>query len=65
MGRFFPDPEDYPANRLFSLDLLRGLDIFLLTLLLSPDAARAGRSPGVVQGVPAVRERLSFLASFD
>ena len=33
MGRFFPDPEDYPANRLFSLDLLRGLDIFLLTLL--------------------------------
>ncbi|MBR4653004.1 MAG: hypothetical protein IKO72_06550 [Kiritimatiellae bacterium] len=33
LSRAFPDPASYPANRLFCLDLLRGLDIFLLTVL--------------------------------
>lgn len=31
--KWFPDWRDYSTDRLFCLDLLRGLDIFLLTLL--------------------------------
>lgn len=33
MASLFPQSSDYPARRLFSLDLLRGLDIFALTIL--------------------------------
>lgn len=32
---WFPDSADYPAGRLFSLDLLRGADIFFLTVVHS------------------------------
>lgn len=31
--KFFPNPADYAPNRLFCLDLVRGLDIFFLTVL--------------------------------
>lgn len=31
--KLIPDPREYPKKRLFSLDLLRGLDMFLLTIL--------------------------------
>ena len=31
--RLVPDPSEYPAGRLFCLDLVRGLDIFYLTVL--------------------------------
>lgn len=33
MGPFLPDPSDYPESRLFSLDVLRGLDMFYLVVL--------------------------------
>lgn len=31
---WFPAPDDYPENRLFSLDLLRGLDMLFLTVIV-------------------------------
>lgn len=34
LPRWFPSAVDYPENRLFSLDALRGLDMLLLTVLL-------------------------------
>ena len=33
MRKWFPTAEDYPEGRLFSLDLLRGLDMLLLTVI--------------------------------
>ena len=33
MIRIFPSPTEYPDNRLFSLDLLRGIDMFYLTVV--------------------------------
>lgn len=33
MKSFFPDPMSYPEGRLFSLDVLRGLDMFYLVVL--------------------------------
>ena len=47
---FFPDPKEYPAGRLFSLDLLRGLDMFYLVVLL-PVIYPLFPALGVPQGV--------------
>lgn len=47
--KLFPSPAEYPASRLFSLDLLRGLDMFYLavgTTILSPLFAALGLGPG-------------------
>ena len=46
----FPSPADYPENRLFSLDLLRGIDMFYLAVLstvLMPLFSALGASPAV------------------
>ena len=43
-----PSPADYPANRLFALDLLRGIDMFYLAVVsaaVAPLCAAFGLSP--------------------
>ena len=45
-----PSPEDYPEGRLFSLDVLRGLDMFYL-VVVSPVLGRLFRAAGVNSAV--------------
>jgi len=48
MKKLLPRPSDYPSNRLFSLDLLRGLDMFYLavvSMVLVPFFKAVGAGP--------------------
>jgi len=53
VGRWLPTAESYPEGRLFSLDLLRGLDMLLLTvigpLVCSAQTSWNGFSPSVMR----------------